>query len=349
MIGPRFVPPRALVPVQTRPFNAETPLPALLEPLTPAELVYVRNHFDVPEADAARWRLRVGGTVAHPFEVSLEELRALPHHTVTLTLECAGNGRTLMDPLPPGVRWGLGAVSTVRFTGTPLAALLERAGLRPETVEVVFTGADRGEVAPGRTEPFARSLTVEQALHPDTLLAWALNGEPLTPDHGHPLRLVVPGMYGMASVKWLHHVEAVSHPFDGYYQDHYRYEAPGEEDAPLVTRMRVRALIVTPADGAQVDGPMEVRGIAWSGEAPVARVEVSGDGGESWAEAELKPAASAYVAARWRLRWTPPAAGAYTLLARATDAAGNTQPLEPPPNVRGYGNNSVQRVRVTVR
>jgi DMSO/TMAO reductase YedYZ molybdopterin-dependent catalytic subunit len=341
--------PRGPVPVQDRPFNAETPLEALLEPLTPAELVYVRNHFDVPEADAERWRLRVGGTVEHPRELSLEELQALPRHDVTLTLECAGNGRKLMDPLPPGVPWGLGAVSTVRFTGTPLSALLERAGLRPGTVEVVFTGADRGEAEPGRTVAFARSLPVEEALHPDTLLAWEMNGQPLPPDHGHPLRLVVPQMYGMASVKWLTRIEAVSHPFDGYYQDHYRYETPGEEKAPRVTRMRVRALIATPADGAEVEGSVEVRGIAWSGEAPVTRVEVSCDGGGSWAEAELGTAPSAYVAALWRLRWTPPGPGAYTLLARATDAAGNTQPLDPLPNVRGYGNNSVQRVRVTSR
>ncbi|MCM8749218.1 sulfite oxidase [Thermomicrobiaceae bacterium CFH 74404] len=341
-----------LVIVEREPLNAETPPDALAEPLTPAELFYVRNHFAVPRIDPHAWRLRVEGAVERALELSLEDVQQLPSRTITVTLECAGNGRTLLTPTPGGTPWRLGAVGTARFTGAPLSLLLDRAGLRPEAVELLFVGADQGEVEPGRVEPFARSLPVEEARGPDVLLAWAMNDEPLTADHGFPVRLVVPGWYGMASVKWLARIVALEQAFEGYFQrEHYRYVQSDDpvEDAPPVTRARVRSLIVRPADGARLPlAPVEFSGIAWSGYGPVTRVEVSIDGGASWAAAELGADQGLYAARPWSFRWHPPQPGRYTVLARATDALGNSQPLSPQWNRQGYGNNACQAIQVVV-
>ncbi|GBD14784.1 Protein-methionine-sulfoxide reductase catalytic subunit MsrP [bacterium HR25] len=343
---------RPLRVIQERPFNAETPLEALAQgAVTGVTSWFVRSHFQVPRVDAAAWRLRVDGAVARPRELSLTELMRLPSRELVVTMECAGNGRTLMSPVPPGVPWGLGAVSTVRFTGVPLATVLAEAGLEPDAAEVLFTGADRGEEA-GRREPFARSLPLEVALHPDTLLAWEANGGPLTPEHGFPLRLVVPGWYGMASVKWLERVTALREPFRGYFQsEQYRYlEERGTPEGTPVTRMRVRSLIVRPAEGERLPmRPVEVRGLAWSGYGEIVRVAVSDDEGATWLEAELGRPASPYSATPWRLEWRPPQAGRYVLLSRAFDSAGNAQPLQPVWNRLGYGNNGVQRVTVLVQ
>ncbi len=339
-----------LIPVELRPFNAETPLAALAAPLTPAPSFYVRNHFDVPALDSEGFRLRVDGLVRSPLELSLAELRALPRRrSVTATLECAGNGRTLMRPAPGGTPWRYGAVGTARFTGTPLAAVLDRAGLAPGVLELLFAGADRGEVAPGRAVAFERSLPADAALRGDVLLAWEMNGEPLAPDHGHPLRLIVPGWYGVASVKWLVRISALGKPFEGHYQTE-KYVYKGDASAPdgsPVSLMRVRAAIARPADGSHVGlGPVEVAGTAWSGSGPVTRVEVSADGGGTWAAATLGRSKSPVAAVPWRFAWSPSGPGEHTLIARAVDAAGHVQPLEPVWNEQGYGNNVAQRVRV---
>lgn len=344
-----------LVLVEERPFNAEAPLAALAEPLTPTRLFYVRNHFDVPHIDVNSWRLTIGGAVGAPLAYSLNDLQRLAERTVIVTLECAGNGRTAMTPTPSGTPWGLGAVSSARFTGTPLHLLLDQAQLQAAAGELLFTGADQGEVEPGRRVPFARSLPLAVARQPDTLLAWAMNGEPLLPEHGFPLRLIVPRWYGVASVKWLLDVSLLAAPFKGYFQGE-RYIFVGERGTPLsaatgtpVTAMRVRAVIAQPADGARLGlGPVELQGIAWSGVAPISRVDVSVDDGQSWTAAELGTPLSPYAAAPWRFLWLPPMAGAHTLMARATDEAGNTQPLEPLWNAHGYGNNGVRPVHVTV-
>lgn len=334
-----------------RPLNAEVPLRELADPAGMG-IHYVRSHFAVPELDPTAWRLRVDGAVATEGELGLSDLRELPRRTLAVTLECAGNGRTLMHPTPGGTPFRYGAVSTATFTGTPLRALLERVGLESGAREVRFVGADEGEVAPGRREPYARSLPVEEALEGDALLAWAMNGEPLPARHGRPVRLVVPGWYGMASVKWLERITVLAEPFRGYYQTEryvYRGEA-GTPDGTPVTRARVRALIAAPREDEEVPAAgVLVRGSAWSGHGRVTRVEVSDDAGASWTEAELGVPVSPHAAVAWRLRWRPPGAGRHTLLARATDAAGFTQPLEPRWNEHGYGNNAVQRVAVNVR
>lgn len=347
MVGPRS----KLVVVEEEPFNAETPMEALAEPLTPNFLFYVRNHFGVPRLEAETWRLAVDGAVENSLDLSLEDLKGLPRRMLTVTLECAGNGRTMISPVPAGTPWCFGAVSTATFTGTPLRTILDKAKLHPEAKEILFVGADQGEVEPGRMVRFARSLSCEIACHPDTLLAWAMNDEPLTPDHGFPLRLVVPKWYGVASVKWLERITAMSGPFNGYYQtERYVYLGErGTSEATPVTVMRVRSIIGRPLDGANLPlAPLEVAGTAWSGAGQIVRVEVSADEGRSWTEAELRKPPSPYAATPWRFSWTPPARGDYTLIARATDSVGNSQPLSPPYDKYGYGCNVVHRIQVTV-
>jgi DMSO/TMAO reductase YedYZ molybdopterin-dependent catalytic subunit len=340
----------APVPLTSRPLNAETPLPDLTRGLTPSHSFYVRSHFDIPRIDAAAWELAVGGAVESPSRLRLADLRALPARDVWMTLECAGNGRRAMDPLPPGIPWGFGAVGTARFTGIPLGLLLERAGVRSKAREVLFVGEDRGIVRSGDVVPFARSLPLDVARHPDTLLALSMNGRTLRPEHGYPARLIVPGWYAMASVKWLVAIEVLDAPFDGFFQrDDYVYaDEQGSSRSTPVSLMRVRSVIGAPPDGAELaPGVVEVAGTAWSGHPPVSRVEVSVDGGTSWREAELGAAPSAYAARSWLYRARLDS-GSHSILARATDSAGNVQPTEPIWNVHGYGNNVAHRIQVNV-
>lgn len=340
-----------LIPVTDRPYNAETPLAALQQEVTSLDQVYIRNHFDIPKLDAASWTLNVTGDLNRPMAISYSELQALPAKTLRVTLECAGNGRRSIKPAPPGTPWDYGAVSIVEFTGTPLSNLLKKAGPSEAVVEAVFQGADRGEVAPGRQQGFVRSLPLDVVRHPDTLLVWQMNGQQLTPDHGYPVRLVVPGWYGMASVKWLREIRLVSEPFSGFFQnEHYVYwgEQATAEGEP-VRRMRVRSLILSPADGAELhDGRVEVTGIAWSGSGAVVQVDVSTDAGASWHATELNPPASLYGVQEWRYGWMPEAAGSHRLVCRATDSNGDTQPMSQRWNRLGYGNNGVHSVTISI-
>ncbi len=341
-----------LVEVEAKPFNAETPISALAESVTPTALFYVRNHFEAPRTDAKSWRLIVDGLVQRPGTYSLNDLQRGAQRTLPVTLECAGNGRTLMVPRPRGTPWTYGAVGTAHFTGISLHLLLKHAGVRPEACEVLFVGADKGEVKPGRVEPFARSLPLEVARNPDTLLAWAMNGEPLAPEHGFPLRVVVPRWYGVASVKWLVQVTALSKPFEGYFQkDQYVYDQePQTPPGTPVTVVRVRSIIARPADRAVLDlDEIEVVGTAWSGGGVIHRVEVSTDGGRTWTEAKVAAMRSPYAAVPWQFLWIPKVPGPYVLAARATDSTGNTQPLDSVWNAHGYGNNVVHRIHVTIR
>jgi DMSO/TMAO reductase YedYZ molybdopterin-dependent catalytic subunit len=340
-----------LLPVTEHPFNAETPLAALAEPITPTPLFYIRSNFAVPEIQMERWSLQIDGEIEQPQSLSWEALRALPERSVTVTLECAGNGRQLMTPRPSGTPWNLGAVSTATFTGVSLASVLDQ--VRPQTAarEVVFFGADGGKIDGVQVDRFARSLPLAVARDPDVLLAWAMNGEPLPPHHGFPLRLIVPGWYGMASVKWLVGIRLVPERFRGHFQtERYVYlQEQGTPEATPVTCMRVRSLIATPRDGAQVSSAdMTIVGSAWSGDGRILSVEVSTDGGATWRDAQLGEPLSAYAATPWHLQWTLPGPGSYVLISRATDDAGNRQPLEQVWNAQGYGNNVVQRVTVQV-
>ena len=325
--------------------NAATPLSALASALTPNDLFYLRSHSAPPDIDLASWRLTVRGV--SELELSLSELKAMFSVSAVITMECAGNGRSGMSPQPGGTPWDLGAVSTTESTGVPLAMVLAEVGVDESAVEVLFTGADTGEVGPGRSEAYRRSLPIATALDSRVLIAWAMGGEPLAPAHGAPARLVVPGWYGMASVKWLTEIQTISEPFSGYYQDdEYVYDGEqGLADGTPVTTARVRSLITAPADQESVSGEVGVLGVAWSGEGAIRSVEVSVDAGDSWLQADLTPPDSPDAATLWKLVWFP-AVGSHELVARATDTAGNVQPLEPVWNEQGYGNNAVHRVRV---
>lgn len=343
-----------LVIVSEEPLNAETLLAQHTGVITPNAAFYVRNHFSVPDCTASEWRLTVSGEVKRPMELAYEELRTLPSRTLMVTLECAGNGRAAMRPRAEGEQWQYGAVSTAAWTGVPLSAVLEAAGLSPVAHEIVVEGADRGYVAAANgVIPFARSLPLEQALHPDMLLAYAMNGKPLPPEHGFPVRLVVPGWYGVAAVKWVRRIEAVAYSFRGFFQvDRYIMAHPqrGESDVTPLARIAVRSLITTPVDGDVLPrGHHVLRGLAWSGAAPVRLVEVSVDGGATWEPATWTSEPARYAWRAWEHIWQAVGLGELTLQSRATDEAGNSQPSEPVWNRLGYANNARQAVHVLIR
>ena len=335
--------------------NHGMPLEALRYPVTPAGLHYLLIHYDIPLVDPAAFELTVGGLVARPLTFSLDELRARPAVELEVTMECAGNGRALLpDPRPVSQPWLSEAVGTGAWRGTPLAALLAEAGPLECACEVVFTGLDRGFEG-GEKQAFERSLPLEEALRDDVLLAYDMNGAPLLPQHGFPLRLVVPGWYGMAHVKWLTRITVVDAPFGGYQMAHaYRLRRDEDDEGQPLTRIYPRALMVPPGladfptrERTLAAGRVTIDGRAWSGFAPVEAVEVSTDGGASWAPGELDPARSRWAWRGWRFEWdaTP---GEHVLSCRARDEAGNTQPAEAVWNVGGYANNGIQHVPLTV-
>jgi sulfane dehydrogenase subunit SoxC len=335
--------------------NHGLPLEALRWDLTPIGLHYLLIHYDIPEVDLASWRLEVDGLVDTPLSLSLDDLRSRPAGEVISTMECAGNGRALVEPHVLSQPWLLEAVGTARWRGVQVSTLLEEAGVRDEAVEVLFTGLDRG-LEGGEEQDYARSLRLDEALREDVLLAYEVNDLVLPPQHGFPLRLLVPGWYGMTSVKWLGRVTVLGEPFAGYQQRRsYRLRLEEDEVGVPVERIQVRALMIPPgipdfATRARVvrAGQCVVEGRAWSGEAEVAGVEVSDDGGVTWAEAELLPDTLGRWAWRsWRFAWDA-RPGERELCCRARDDSGNVQPLEAPWNLGGYANNAVQRVPVTV-
>jgi DMSO/TMAO reductase YedYZ molybdopterin-dependent catalytic subunit len=322
------------------PENSETPLEEARSWVTPNRLFFVRNHFTLPEVPLESWMLRVGGCVERPFELSWSELTRMPERTVFVTMECAGNGRSFLGRKQPGVPWGAGAVGHAEWTGVPLHVVLQKAGLRPDAVEIVFVGHDQGtEADHPELMSFARSLPLAKALQPDTLLAYRMNGELLEPAHGFPLRLLVPGWYGVASVKWLTSIEAVEQPFKGYYQT-VKYTVQREtgrgRETTVVGPMAVKAEIIRPL-GREVlgIGTNRIFGVAWAADA-VARVEVSVDGGLSWSPAQLIGPRAAYSWTMWEYLWEAAEPGDYTVLARATSAAGQVQPTHHDPLNGGY-------------
>ncbi|HEY3187341.1 MAG TPA: sulfite oxidase [Solirubrobacteraceae bacterium] len=324
--------------VSREPFNAETRLDLQQGPLTAPGRHYARSHFAQPDPPAA---VTVGGAVSEPRAFTVAELRALPSRTATITLECAGNGRSFLRPPAPGEQWGLGAVSTAEWTGAPLRSLLEPRGLSPTTVEILFRGADAGTPAgTGRRIAFERSLPLDRALADDVLVAYAMNGGPIPAEHGAPLRLVVPTWYGMASVKWLAEIVALEQPFRGFYQAE-RYVVG---DRPL-REMRPRAVIVAPLAEVAARRATLIRGYAWSGHGPVTRVEVSTDGGSSWIDARLGTLISPAAWREWSIGWTAER-GTHEVIARAMDAAGEAQPLQDRRDPLGYENNAAQPARI---
>ncbi|HMC10906.1 MAG TPA: sulfite oxidase [Pirellulaceae bacterium] len=333
--------PEQLKVVTQSPENAETPLADVHSWVTPTRLFFVRNHFDVPELDVASWRLSVGGCVGRPLVLTWNELDAMPQRTLLATLECAGNGRSFLSQKVPGVQWSAGAVAHAEWSGVPLCDVLELAGIDEATVEIVCEGADVG-TEPDHPEPmhFARGLPLAKALQRDTLLALRMNGEPLTPSHGFPLRLLVPGWYGVASVKWLTRLEASRVPFRGYFQT-VKYtikRGTGDQQVTLPLQdMAVKSEIVRPFAGeALALGKQRVFGLAWAGEEPVGKVELSTDGGKTWGQTDLLGPWAPYSWTLWEYLWNVKNAGSYELLSRATSITGRTQPTEYDPLYSGY-------------
>ena len=318
-----------------------------LEGVAPTERFYVRCNFAVPRVDASTWRLQMSGAFREPRTWTLSELARLPTLERTVVLECAGNGRTLMSPVPAGTPWSLGAVGTARFGGVRLSDVIGASGPLGDVTELVFTGADHGSVHPEGSISYRFSLDLADATADGPILAWTMNGEPLTPEHGFPVRLVVPGHYGMRSVKWLQSISAVTQPFHGHFPQKYRYRAErGIPEGTPVGPMRVRSLFTSPADGDHLPAkPMTLRGIAWSGHGAITSVEVGIDG--TWVAAELTAPSEVFAPTAWTVPWTPPP-GRHELQVRAGDAAGNRQPVTPVWNEGGYGNNVVQHITVEI-
>jgi DMSO/TMAO reductase YedYZ molybdopterin-dependent catalytic subunit/rhodanese-related sulfurtransferase len=343
-----------LVVHSARPLNCETSIPALIGGVVmPNARFYVRNHFETPHLDPVSWRLEVKGLVERPVRLSLRDLHNMHSETLVATLECAGNGRSGFDPPADGEQWQLGAVSTAEWTGVPLAEMLDRAGVRPEAVEIVFRGADQGNVGEaGDPIFFERSLPATDAGHSGSLLAYAMNGEPLPLEHGYPLRLIVPGWYAVASVKWLTEIEVTGSPFTGYFQTkRYIYESRrnGTLAREPVRLQQVRSVITQPSAGQQVTtGDLVVRGVAWSGAAPIDTVEVR-IGSGPWHNARLIGQQHRHSWRWWELLTHIDSPGQTTLRARATDLAGRTQPDRPHWNRLGYGGNAIQNVPLLIR
>ena len=342
-----------LVVHRAHPLNCETSIPALIGGVVmPNARFYVRNHFQIPTLDTATFRLTVGGLVDRPMSLSVADLRQMPSRTLVVTLECAGNGRTGFNPPVDGEKWDLGAVSTAEWTGVPLVEVLDRAGIQANAREVVFRGTDGGTVE-GHKEAirFERSLRLDQTREAEALLVYAMNGEALPLQHGYPVRLIVPGWYAVASVKWLTEIEVIDRPFVGHYQTE-KYQFEREQDGRVVrepvTLQRVRALITEPVRNQEVArGDLVIRGVAWSGAAPIERVEVS-VGDKGWHEARLVSERKRYSWQWWEVATRVTEPGLINLSARATDLAGRTQPECAEWNRLGYGNNAIQQVPIRV-
>jgi sulfane dehydrogenase subunit SoxC len=335
--------------------NHGMPLEALRWDVTPVGLHYLLTHYDIPDVDASTWRLEVDGLVEQPLSLSLAELRARPAEEVAVTMECAGNGRAHVEPHVVSQPWLLEAVGTALWRGARLAPILAEAGVREGAVEALFVGLDRG-VEGGEEQAYARSLPVGELLHGDALLAYDVNDVPLPPQHGYPLRLVVPGWYGMTSVKWLSRITLLDEPFDGYQMRHsYRVRDDEDEPGDPITTIAPRSLMVPPGipefltrSRVVERGRCEIVGRAWSGGGEIVAVDVSSDGGATWAPAQLGDTALGPWAWRsWRFQWEAEP-GEHELCCRARDATGAEQPLVAPWNLGGYKNNAVHRVSVSV-
>jgi len=339
----------------TRPEDLETPRDGFADFITPIDRFFVRTHVPVPRVDIGEWRLKVEGEVAAPLTLSIQDLRNMPPVELISVLECAGNGRSFFKPPVPGLQWDNGAVGNGRWRGVRMRDVLQRAGVKTGAVEVLFDGAD---VPLGAMADFQRSIPMQKALHPDTLLAYEMNGEALPPKHGFPLRVVVPGWAGDSWVKWVTGIRVLKEPHDGYWMKNaYLYPnqpiAPGAVVLPEamspVTSLRVKSLITYPAESAHVDlrKRIFIRGVAWSGESsPVRSVDVSVNGGRSWSPGRLTGQATQYGWRSWEFPWTPATDGRYKLMARARDVRGNVQPLTPPWNPSGYLWNGIMGVNV---
>jgi DMSO/TMAO reductase YedYZ molybdopterin-dependent catalytic subunit len=340
-----------------RPLNLESPTAALDERLTPNDEFFVRSHFGAPAVDLIPWEVEVVGLVSRPLRLTMEALGRFEPATKLAVLQCAGNGRGLYRPRVPGVPWERGAVGQAEWSGVRLAELLERAGIREGAAHLHFHG---GDAPPSpKTPAFVRSIPIDQAREPSTILALRMNGEPLPTVHGGPIRLVVPGWAGNNWIKWVRRIVVTRDEAPGFYmQTAYRMaRTPAPPGAPSgsvpadpVTWMNVKSLITAPGRGDVFPaGALEVRGVAWTGRGHVTKVEVRIGTDERWLEATISGDPEPGAWRQWRLSWKPPQPGRYAISARATDSTGEVQPEAPPWNKSGYFWNGYDTVEVKVR
>jgi DMSO/TMAO reductase YedYZ molybdopterin-dependent catalytic subunit len=325
-----------LITRERQPLNLEYPFAELSEFKTPISQFFVRTHFPIPTLNRNDWTLSCTGHVHRAVSFRYDDLRKLPATTVPATIECAGNSRVFLVPKVAGLQWELGGVGTAEWTGVPLSAILERAGIRAGAEEVILHGADRGQLTDEPKTPgvihFSRSLPLEKARQAEVVLAYQMNGEDLPSEHGFPLRAIVPGWYGMASVKWLTSIEVTDQPFQGYWQTatySYWTRHSGEPVSLPVTEMQIKSEIARPARHEAIRAGAEYRasGAAWSDGTEISKVELSVDGGKHWEKARLLGQSPKFAWRLWEFRWqVPRAAGKYTLMSRATDARGRQQP-----------------------
>ena len=328
---------RALI--RTEPRVLETPASALCEAVTPLADHFIRDHFPEPSL-GAHHRVSIGGAVARPLELSVAALKQLPQHSVAFTFECAGNNRTAMVPLPSGAPWNDGGVSTAIYRGVRLCDLLTRSGVGPDALEVAVIGADKGSVSGKEGEvPFARAIPLDLALHPDVLLALEMNGEPLPPEHGGPIRLVVPGRYGVDNIKWVDRIQVRTSAFEGHFQKDDYVIRKGDAEEPIGA-MRVKSLVSGPRGAGIGSGANLATGWAWSGEGTVEAVEVSIDAGP-WQRARLEQGLGPNAWVNWQLDLPALAPGRHVIASRAEDSTGNAQPVRAEWNELGYVNNAI--------
>jgi len=355
---------KPLIKLSYRPPNYETPVSYFASEITPNEAFFVRYHLaGIPEGiDAAKWKLRVAGEgVATPLELSLADLRSgFTAVELAAVCQCSGNRRGLSEPHVPGVQWGLGAMGNAIWTGARLKDVLNKAGIRPETVEIVVNGAD-GPVL-DKTPDFVKSIPIAKALDDNTLIAYEMNGAPLPLYNGFPIRLIVPGWTATYWMKHLDSIEAWTKPFDGFWmKGAYRipigkfpimqhFETQMTAATEPITEMVMNSVIASPAEGhaIRVGESIEIRGVAWDGGYGIRRVEVATDGGQMWREAELGKDLGRFAFRGWRFNFAPTSAGKYQVMVKASNAVGQTQAESLIFNPAGYHNNVIRPLTITV-
>ncbi len=341
-----------LITLSPSPKDLEMPVEGFVDEITPMEHFFVRCHTMIPKVNMADWKLEISGLVERPQMLTLRDLKQLPRVELVSVLECAGNGRSFYKPPVAGAQWRFGSVGNARWTGVRLKDVMQKVGLKAGATQLLLDGAD---VPLGRMPDFQRTLAVDKALHPDTMLAWDMNGKSLTTDHGFPLRMIAPGWAGDSWVKWLTRINVIDHGFDGFWmKTAYRHPpshvAPGTavdpKDMVPVTDLGVKSVIAHPGDWV-APGLVMVQGVAWSNASPVTKVEVSADAGQTWSAGKLVGRPTKYGFRRWKFAWQA-TEGSRTLISRATNAAGQSQPLEPEWNPNGYLYNAAQPRLVTI-
>jgi len=344
--------PEGLITLSSAPKDLETPVRDFIDEITPTERFFVRCHTMVPQVHLPGWKLEISGLVERPLSLSLADLKKYPRADLVSVLECAGNGRSFHLPPVAGAQWRFGSVGNARWTGVRLKDVLEKSGIKSDATQLLLDGAD---VPLGNMPKFQRTLDVAKAMHPDTLLAWEMNGRPLTADHGFPIRVIAPGWAGDSWVKWLTRIELLDHDFDGFwmktaYRHPPKHVAPGAvidpKDMIPVTELNVKSLIAHPGEWA-APGQIVVQGVAWSNFSPVVKVEISADAGKTWSAANFAGNATRYGFRKWVFPWKA-IAGRYTLMSRATNEAGQSQPIEAEWNPNGYLYNAPQPMPVTI-